>query len=60
MNTPKYHFSNPRFRRFGQPICSNPMAKKVFTLKEYNNWNSESPNFTYKDYMNHFLPTNSK
>ena len=55
MNTPKYHFSNERFDKFGHPICSNPVAKKVFMLKEYNNWNSESPKFTYKDYSAYFL-----
>ena len=55
MNTPKYHFSSPRIRRFGHPISSNPMTKKAFTLKEYNNWHSESPKFTYKDYNSYFL-----
>tara|TARA_X000000950_G_scaffold289515_2_gene414619 strand:+ start:39600 stop:39785 length:186 start_codon:yes stop_codon:yes gene_type:complete len=53
MNTPVYHFHESRFSTYGHPISENPVKKKVFTLKEYNNWNSKSPNFTYKDYNNY-------
>ena len=31
-------------------ICSNPLKNKSMTLGEYNNWNSISPKFTWRDY----------
>lgn len=31
-------------------FVSNPLKKQSFTLGEYKNWISQSPQFTWKDY----------
>jgi hypothetical protein len=41
------------FKENKQPtahIIRNPLKQQSFSFREYNNWNSMSPNFTKKDY----------
>lgn len=52
INSPLNHFSTFTYYKFGHPIASDPCDNKSFSLKEYNNWNSVSPQFTYKEYNN--------
>lgn len=37
-------------------FVTNPLnINKSFTLKQYNNWFSKSPQFTWSDYINYYL-----
>ena len=45
------HFSPFAYPVFGHPIAKNPLSNNNFILKEYNNWNTVSPKFTYKEYI---------
>ena len=44
------HYNPFTFPVFGHPITCNPLNKSIFKLYEYNNWNTISPTFTYKEY----------
>ena len=50
INSPINHYQYHTYNVFGDPIINNPIKKIRFTLKEYNNWNSVSPRFTFKEY----------